>query len=246
MTFKFVAVFCLISLASAGDYEYNKPLINSQASDTYNTNPSDNSLSSKPLVEPTPVQRDNQDQDSYRTTSENDNSYQQESSNDNPSYSSSSYSSSHDNTYNPSATQTYQSAVSSTYNDNQYGYDYNPVYNPPAKYDYSYSVNDLTTGDIKSHSESRDGYYVRGAYSLVDPDGYKRTVTYTADNVNGFNAVVNREPYVVQYKVPVVKYQSTKEVESPEKDNHQNLNASTQERDSYSSPPAQDGKGPYA
>ncbi|XP_037809510.1 cuticle protein [Lucilia sericata] len=243
MAFKFVAVFYLITLASAGDFEYNKPLINNQASDTYNTNPSDNSLSSKPLVDPTPVQRDNQDPDSYRTTQENDSSYQQESRNDNPSYSSS-----HDNTYNPSATHTYQAAVSSTYNDNQFGYDYNPVYNPPAKYDYSYSVNDPKTGDIKSHSESRDGYYVRGAYSLVDPDGYKRTVTYTADNVNGFNAVVKREPYAVQYKVPLDKYQSSEAVESvtTTKDSQPNLTNSSQERDSYSSPPVQDGNGPYA
>lgn len=29
---------------------------------------------------------------------------------------------------------------------------------------------------------------------MVDPDGIKRTVEYTADPVNGFNAVVHREP----------------------------------------------------
>lgn len=28
----------------------------------------------------------------------------------------------------------------------------------------------------------------------IDSDGYRRTVDYTADPVNGFNAVVNREP----------------------------------------------------
>lgn len=28
----------------------------------------------------------------------------------------------------------------------------------------------------------------------IDADGYRRTVDYTADPVNGFNAIVNREP----------------------------------------------------
>ncbi|XP_065356362.1 putative uncharacterized protein DDB_G0282133 [Calliphora vicina] len=248
MAFKFVSIFCLIALASAGDYEYNKPSTNNQASASYDTKPSDNNHDNlKQLVAPTPVQHDNPDQDSYIETQQNDNSYhQEENSNDNRFYDEniSSYDSSNDNSYNPSASQSYQAATSSSYNNDQNGYNYNPVvYYPPAKYDYSYSVNDPTTGDIKSHSESRDGYYVRGAYSLVDPDGYKRTVTYTADNVNGFNAVVKREPYVVQYPVPVAKYQSSGAVESVEKSN---IPASSQDKDSYSSPPAQDGKGPYA
>ncbi|SPP82410.1 cuticle protein 19 [Drosophila guanche] len=69
---------------------------------------------------------------------------------------------------------------------------------PPASYSFNYAVNDESTGDIKEHSETRDGYVVRGFYSLVDPDGYKRTVTYTADDVHGFNAVVNRVPYALK------------------------------------------------
>ncbi|BFF94228.1 uncharacterized protein DMAD_11919 [Drosophila madeirensis] len=69
---------------------------------------------------------------------------------------------------------------------------------PPASYSFKYAVNDESTGDIKEHSETRDGYVVRGFYSLVDPDGYKRTVTYTADDVHGFNAVVNRVPYALK------------------------------------------------
>lgn len=70
-----------------------------------------------------------------------------------------------------------------------------PEIYPPASYSFNYAVNDESTGDIKEHSEIREGYKVRGSYSLVDPDGYKRTVTYTADDVNGFNAIVNRVPY---------------------------------------------------
>lgn len=33
---------------------------------------------------------------------------------------------------------------------------------------------------------------VTGSYSLTEPDGSIRTVTYTADDINGFNAVVER------------------------------------------------------
>ncbi|EDW63226.2 uncharacterized protein Dvir_GJ14252 [Drosophila virilis] len=69
---------------------------------------------------------------------------------------------------------------------------------PPASYSFDYAVNDESTGDIKDHRETRDGYVVRGSYSLIDPDGYKRTVTYTADDVHGFNAVVNRVPYALK------------------------------------------------
>ncbi|EDW77945.1 uncharacterized protein Dwil_GK24278 [Drosophila willistoni] len=79
---------------------------------------------------------------------------------------------------------------------------------PPASYNFNYAVHDETTGDIKEHSETRDGYVVRGSYSLVDPDGYKRTVTYTADDVHGFNAVVKRVPYAlktVAVVAPVVR-----------------------------------------
>jgi hypothetical protein len=53
-------------------------------------------------------------------------------------------------------------------------------------------VNDAHTGDIKSQWEERDGDVVKGEYSLVEPDGTVRTVSYTADAHNGFNAVVHR------------------------------------------------------
>ncbi|XP_061728790.1 adult-specific cuticular protein ACP-22-like [Cydia pomonella] len=62
----------------------------------------------------------------------------------------------------------------------------------PPKYHFTYSVSDPHTGDHKSQFESRDGDVVKGMYSLVEPDGNVRTVHYTADDVNGFNAVVER------------------------------------------------------
>ncbi|CAG7717170.1 unnamed protein product [Allacma fusca] len=60
------------------------------------------------------------------------------------------------------------------------------------QYSYGYSVADGLTGDSKTASETRDGDLVQGQYSLVEPDGAIRTVTYTADAINGFNAVVER------------------------------------------------------
>ncbi|XP_046961960.1 cuticle protein-like [Vanessa cardui] len=61
---------------------------------------------------------------------------------------------------------------------------------------FSYDVADPNTGDYKSQVETRVGGLVKGQYSLVDPDGTKRTVDYTADDVNGFNAVVRKDPLV--------------------------------------------------
>lgn len=59
---------------------------------------------------------------------------------------------------------------------------------------FSYDVADPNTGDYKSQVETRVGGTVSGQYSLVDPDGTQRIVDYTADDVNGFNAVVRKEP----------------------------------------------------
>ncbi|XP_060645544.1 cuticle protein 21 [Drosophila nasuta] len=65
---------------------------------------------------------------------------------------------------------------------------------PHPKYNFAYDVQDALSGDSKSQVESRDGDVVQGEYSLDDADGFRRTVKYTADSVNGFNAVVHREP----------------------------------------------------
>lgn len=57
-------------------------------------------------------------------------------------------------------------------------------------YAFSYGVKDLHTGDVKSQWESRDDGIVKGHYSVLEPDGSIRSVHYTADGKNGFNAVV--------------------------------------------------------
>lgn len=78
----------------------------------------------------------------------------------------------------------------------------------PAHYDFAYSVHDEHTGDIKSQTESRKGDQVHGQYTLIDADGFLRTVDYTSDAHNGFNAVVRRDPLghkVVKAVAPVAK-----------------------------------------
>uniref|UniRef100_A0A182PWF8 Uncharacterized protein n=1 Tax=Anopheles epiroticus TaxID=199890 RepID=A0A182PWF8_9DIPT len=60
----------------------------------------------------------------------------------------------------------------------------------PANYEFSYSVHDEHTGDIKSQHETRHGDEVHGQYSLLDSDGHQRIVDYHADHHTGFNAVV--------------------------------------------------------
>ncbi|XP_073815357.1 larval cuticle protein A3A-like [Musca autumnalis] len=76
-------------------------------------------------------------------------------------------------------------------------------YDPHPQYSYGYDVKDAISGDSKTAVETRDGGFVQGQYSLNDADGYRRIVDYTSDPINGFNAVVRREPLVAA--APVVK-----------------------------------------
>ncbi|KAI8119641.1 Pupal cuticle protein Edg-84A [Lucilia cuprina] len=82
-------------------------------------------------------------------------------------------------------------------------------YDPHPQYSYGYDVKDAISGDsflmIKTAVETRDGGFVQGQYSLNDADGYRRIVDYTSDPINGFNAVVRREPLVAAVAAPVVK-----------------------------------------
>ncbi|CAL8137588.1 unnamed protein product [Orchesella dallaii] len=86
-------------------------------------------------------------------------------------------------------------------------------FDPHPQYNFGYSVSDSLTGDQHSHHETRDGGVVQGQYSLVEPDGAIRTVTYTSDPVNGFNAVVDRQrPTAVVAKAPVAIAQPVRAV----------------------------------
>ncbi|PSN41644.1 hypothetical protein C0J52_10501 [Blattella germanica] len=82
-------------------------------------------------------------------------------------------------------------------------------FDPHPQYSFAYDIQDALTGDAKSQHESRDGDVVQGSYSLVEPDGTVRTVEYTADPVNGFNAVVHKTPLaapVAKVAAPVAAY----------------------------------------
>ncbi|KAF4521898.1 hypothetical protein B566_EDAN008376 [Ephemera danica] len=74
--------------------------------------------------------------------------------------------------------------------------------NAPKKISVEYGVADAHTGDKKSLSETRDGDNVRGQYSVLDADGSTRTVHYTADKHNGFNAQVTRDGHLVGGAAP--------------------------------------------
>ncbi|XP_028147595.1 larval cuticle protein A1A-like [Diabrotica virgifera virgifera] len=67
-------------------------------------------------------------------------------------------------------------------------------YNPNPQYSFLYEVQDPLTGDSHGQYETREGDVVKGAYALMDSDGTRRLVEYTADPVNGFNAVVSKQP----------------------------------------------------
>ncbi|XP_052864659.1 larval cuticle protein A2B-like [Anopheles cruzii] len=88
-------------------------------------------------------------------------------------------------------------------------------YDPNPQYSYSYHIADALTGDNKEQQESRSGDVVTGSYALVEPDGTRRVVEYTADPVNGFNAVVHREPLGVKAVAPVAAYPAVAKVAAP-------------------------------
>ncbi|XP_017860902.1 PREDICTED: larval cuticle protein A2B [Drosophila arizonae] len=78
-------------------------------------------------------------------------------------------------------------------------------YDPNPQYSFSYDVHDSSTGDVKNQQETRSGDVVQGSYSLIEADGTRRIVEYTADPVHGFNAVVHREGVAVKAVAPVAK-----------------------------------------
>lgn len=89
-------------------------------------------------------------------------------------------------------------------------------FDPNPQYSFAYNIQDALTGDSKNHYETRNGDAVQGSYSLVDPDGTRRIVEYNADPINGFNAVVHKEPLAVNtiaaapfgYSAPIAKIAS--------------------------------------
>lgn len=73
-------------------------------------------------------------------------------------------------------------------------------YDPNPQYSFSYGVTDPHTGDSKHATESLINGVVHGSYSVAEPDGSIRKVTYTADKINGFNAVVEKQGGAIAVK----------------------------------------------
>ena len=92
---------------------------------------------------------------------------------------------------------------------------------PPAQYNFGYSITDSVTGDSKSRQESRDGDAVSGSYSVADPDGRIRTVTYTADAAHGFQATVTYDgeqgPVAIPFNAPTAPAVRTQPVQDASK-----------------------------
>ena len=75
-----------------------------------------------------------------------------------------------------------------------------PIEYPPAPYAFQYGVaDDLSHANFQAQ-EQADGKVTSGSYSVHLPDGRVQTVTYTADDYNGFVADVKYEG-VAQYPV---------------------------------------------
>ncbi|KAK5642164.1 hypothetical protein RI129_008331 [Pyrocoelia pectoralis] len=75
-------------------------------------------------------------------------------------------------------------------------------YDPNPSYQFGFDVKDDYHTNYQNRKEQRDGNKITGSYSVVDADGFLRTVTYTADPKEGFKAEVNRQPTNIVVKFP--------------------------------------------
>ncbi|KAJ0180077.1 hypothetical protein K1T71_004668 [Dendrolimus kikuchii] len=81
-------------------------------------------------------------------------------------------------------------------------------YDPHPSYQFGFDVNDDQYTNYQNRKEQRDGDVIKGSYSVVDSDGFVRTVTYTADPKEGFRAEVSRQPTDIVVKIPTPKPQT--------------------------------------
>ena len=61
-------------------------------------------------------------------------------------------------------------------------------------YEFEWSVNDVESNNIYSHSESSDGTIAQGEYRVLLPDGRLQIVTFM-DRGNGYEAQVTYQDY---------------------------------------------------
>ncbi|XP_018577010.1 uncharacterized protein LOC108915460 [Anoplophora glabripennis] len=75
-------------------------------------------------------------------------------------------------------------------------------YDPNPSYQFGFDVKDDLYTNYQNRKEQRDGNKITGSYSVVDSDGFIRTVQYTADPKEGFKAEVTRQPTDIVVKIP--------------------------------------------
>nr|CAH7764229.1 unnamed protein product [Callosobruchus chinensis] len=75
-------------------------------------------------------------------------------------------------------------------------------YTPPNPYQFGFDVQDDHNTNYQNRKEHSDGKKITGSYSVVDSDGFLRTVQYTADPKEGFKAEVIRQPTDIVVKTP--------------------------------------------
>ncbi|KDR12507.1 cuticle protein isoform X2 [Zootermopsis nevadensis] len=75
-------------------------------------------------------------------------------------------------------------------------------YDPNPHYQFAFDVKDDEFTNYQNRKEQREGGKISGSYSVVDSDGFIRTVKYTANPEEGFKAQVTREPTNIVVKIP--------------------------------------------
>ncbi|KAJ2939668.1 hypothetical protein O0L34_g14386 [Tuta absoluta] len=80
-------------------------------------------------------------------------------------------------------------------------------FDPNPSYQFGFDVNDDQYTNYQNRKEQREGDVIKGSYSVVDSDGFIRTVNYIADPKDGFRAEVSRQPTDIVVKIPTPKPQ---------------------------------------
>ncbi|KAF6204963.1 hypothetical protein GE061_019130 [Apolygus lucorum] len=86
-------------------------------------------------------------------------------------------------------------------------------FDPNPQYQFGFDIKDDEFTNYQQRKEQREGDKISGSYSVVDADGYIRTVKYTADPLEGFKADVVREPTDIKIKFPVPAQQPQQQPE---------------------------------